>query len=71
MTNQSPSMQTWQANAYVTWAVLGEIIAALKIDDKIRWDIVDEFAQSKCNDQMGPFIQETIRNIKEAVSGAK
>ncbi len=71
MANEHPSTQTWQADVYVTSAILGEIIAALDIDEKIDWQSVVDSAQGKCDDQMRGFIQQTVNGIRVAVSNAK
>jgi len=71
MTNESPSMKTWQTDTYVTWAVLGEIIAALDIDAKINWQIVISSAQKKSGDQQLAFIQQTVKGMRDAVAIAK
>ena len=72
MSNDHPSMQTWQADTYVTWAVLGEIIAAQNLNDKIRWSKVVENAQERCGDQMmHKFIRTTVDGIRDAADIAR
>ncbi len=71
MANEHPSTQTWQADVHVTWAILGEIIAALDIDEKIGWQSVVDSAQGKCDDQMRGVIQHTVNGIRDAVSNAR
>jgi hypothetical protein len=70
MTNEYPSMQTWQADTYATWAVLGEIVAALGVFDKIDWDRATKSAQAKCGEQMHQFVWASVEGVREAAANA-
>ena len=69
-TNNHPSMKTWQVGNYVTWAIFGEIIAALEIEDKIDWRRVEDAACKMTDDDMQAFIRVHIQGIRSAVADA-
>ena len=71
MGNEYPSMKTWQADTFVTWEVLAEMIVALGIGEKIRWDQAVERAKSRCDEDMHMFIEQTVEGIRNAVSAAE
>ncbi len=67
-TNNHPSMKTWQVGNYVTWAIFGEIIAALEIEDKIDWRRVEDAACKMTDDDTREFIKAHISGAQAVIA---
>lgn len=71
MANEHVTMETWQADTFATWAILGEIVAALDLEGKMDWQRVVRDAADMSPDGMSEFIKATVKGVREQARKAK